>query len=94
MLGAVIYLIGYWLYFGATLLNIMSKISEGATMNSYVEILVAGIGIILPLAVLIDTLLDKNRKANPVDKKTDWFYKNKDYDRQFDERADRNEYKF
>ena len=42
----------------------------------------------------IKVLLDKNRKAHPVDKKTDWFYKNEKFDRQFDERADRNEYKF
>ena len=31
---------------------------------------------------------------NPKDKKTDWFYKNEQFDRKFDERADRNEYKF
>ena len=27
-------------------------------------------------------------------KKTDWFFQNKDFDRQYDERADRNQYKF
>ena len=39
-------------------------------------------------------LVDKGRKANPKDKKTDWFFKNSDYDRKYDDRADRNEYKF
>ena len=53
----------------------------------------AVIGIILPLLIVIDTLLDKNRKAHPVDKQTDWFYKNKDFDREVDERADRNQYR-
>lgn len=43
---------------------------------------------------MFDLILDKNRKAHPVDKKTDWFYKNKDFDRQYDERADKNQYKF
>ena len=59
-----------------------------------VEVLVSAIGVLLPLMVLIDTLADKSRKLNPVDKKTDWFYKSEQFDRKFDERADRNEYKF
>ena len=41
----------------------------------------------------LNVLLDKNRKAHPVDKKTVWFYKNEQYDRKFDERADRNQYR-
>jgi len=28
-----------------------------------------------------------------VDKQTDWFYKNKEYDRKLDERADKNQYR-
>ena len=47
----------------------------------------------LALAALFDVLLDKNRKAHPTDKKTDWFYKNKDYDRKLDDRADKNNYR-
>ena len=35
------------------------------------------IGIVLALITLLDLLLDKNRKLNPTDKKTDWFYKDK-----------------
>jgi len=44
--------------------------------------------------VLFDLLFDKNRKEHPVDKKTDWFYKNENFDRKLDERADKNHYKF
>ena len=51
------------------------------------------IGIILPLIVLIDLLLDKNRKENPKDKKTDWFYQNEQFDRKLDDRADKNNYR-
>ena len=39
---------------------------------------VSSIGIIIPIAVLFDLLVDKNRKAHPKDKKTDWFYKNEE----------------
>ena len=51
------------------------------------------IGVILAVAVLIELLLDKNRKVHPVDKKTDWFYKNEQFDRKMDDRADKNNYR-
>ena len=35
---------------------------------------------------------DKNKKTNPKDKKTDWFYKNEQFDRKLDERADKNNF--
>jgi len=38
-------------------------------------------------------LLDKGRKANPKDKKTDWFYNNEQFDRKLDERSDKNNYR-
>lgn len=89
ILGGIIYLIGNGIYFGNGLYQIFTSNSV-----NYIDAIIAFIGIALPLLVLFDLLLDKNRKDHPVDKKTDWFYKNKDYDRKFDERADRNEYKF
>ena len=92
-LGASFYIIGYWLYFGTTIINLISKMNGELALNNYVELIIAAIGIILPVLVLIDLLMDKNRKNDPTDKKTDWFFKNKEYDRQFDERADRNEYR-
>ena len=48
---------------------------------------------VLAIAVLLDLLVDKNRKLNPKDKKTDWFYKNEEYDRKLDDRADKNNYR-
>ena len=41
----------------------------------------------------IKVLLDKNRKNNPKDKKTDWFYQNEEFDRKLDDRADKNNYR-
>ena len=91
VLGGIIYLIGNGLYFGASIFNAISQ-TQGT--SDYMNIFISFIGIVLPVLVLFDLLLDKNRKAHPVDKKTDWFYKNKDYDRKLDERIDRNKYKF
>lgn len=92
-LGGIIYLIGNGLYFGTDIFNMIIQMMDGGSVN-YANFFFSLLGIIIPLLVLFDLLLDKNRKDHPVDKKTDWFFKNKDFDRQYDERADRNQYKF
>ena len=93
ILGGLIYLVGYGLYFGTDIFNTITNIQNGMNMTSYLNLVNSFIGLALPLAVLFDMLLDKNRKDHPVDKKTDWFYKNKDFDRKLDERADKNQYR-
>ena len=97
MIGALIYLLSYGLYFGTDLTTKISMIFEDMTqeitMGTSLSMFVSLIGVALPLAVLIDLLLDKQRKANPKDKKTDWFYKNEAFDRKLDDRADKNNYR-
>ncbi len=93
MLGGLIYLAGNGLYFGYYIFNILSHMDGVTTLQNYIDLFFSAIGIILPLLIVFDTLLDKNRKAHPKDKKTDWFYKNKDYDRKVDERSDKNQYR-
>ena len=83
-----------YLYFGNDVTNKLSIMSHDAlTVAQSTDLMFSMIGIILPLAVLIDLLLDKNRKENPTDKKTDWFYKNEEFDRKLDDRADKNNYR-
>lgn len=94
VIGAVIYAIAYDLYFGIYLFKLISKISsEGLTIANSMNAFISLIGVLLPLVVLFDLLLDRNRKANPVDNKTDWYYKDDKYDRQLDDRADKNNYR-
>ena len=94
LIGAVIYVISYDLYFGIFLYNNLSEIISGQiSIANSMNAMISLVGVILPLAVLLDLLVDKNRKANPVDKKTDWYYKDDKYDRQLDERADKNNYR-
>ena len=92
-LGGVFYLIGHGLYFGIDTFNGVMAMMNNEAVN-YGNFMFSFIGIIIPILVLFDLLLDKNRKEHPVDKKTDWFYKNEDFDRKYDERADKNQYKF
>lgn len=95
LLGAIVYLGAYGWYFGRGLIENVIKIinNETLSMQTYTEMFFALIGVALPILVLFDILLDKNRMKNPVDKKTDWFYKNEQYDRNLDERADKNNYR-
>lgn len=94
MLGAIIYLVANGSYFGMDLYNIVIGIMNGATtITDYSKALASFIGVVLPITVFFNLLIDKNRTKHPVDKKTDWFYKNEDYDRKIDERADQNQYR-
>ena len=55
--------------------------------------MIDALGVILPLITLIDIAVNKDRMGTSEDKKTVWFYGNKEYDRQLDERADKNNYR-
>lgn len=95
LVGSLLYLVLHAIYFGGDITNKLKMITNNETLSlaQNTELMFSILGIILPLAVLIDILLDKNRKENPKDKKTDWFYKNEKFDRELDDRADKNNYK-
>jgi hypothetical protein len=74
----------------------MQYINDGMpqlTTDGATNLLFAFVGVILPIFILFDLAFDANRKAHPRDKKTDWYYTNKKYDRNMDERADKNNYR-
>lgn len=93
LIRALIYLLAYGMYFGVDVINNIQTVLNGASMETALNVFISIIGIILPIAVLADLLLDKGRKANPKDKKTDWFYNNEQFDRKLDERSDKNNYR-
>ena len=93
--GALGYLLSYGAYFGVEVYNnIMQIINEEPIMTDYLNLLVSFVGILLAILTYFDISLNQNRKGSTKDVKTDWFYKNEQYERKFDERADRNQYKF
>lgn len=95
MLGALLYLLTYGLYFGVDLFNNVVLLADGGvmTLTQYTNLFFSFIGMVLPIVAIFDMALDKNRVNHPKDKKTDWFYTNKAYDRELDERADKNNYR-
>lgn len=90
LLFASIYLGVNFAYFGYGISTLMGNSSPTAMF----DMLVMFVGIIIALLNFIDVLFNKNRKGSTKDNKTDWFYGTHNYEREYDERADRNQYKF
>jgi len=96
MLGAIIYMTSYFGYFGVDLYkSINAIIEEGASINNYPNLLLSVIGVILPFLIFMNIGLNTGKKMSAGNNKdTDWFYKSTKHDRVYNERADRNQYKF
>lgn len=95
IIGAAMYLGIYGAYFGTALYNQLMGIQDnGITVVSASDSIILFIGILIAVLTFFDILLNKHRGNFGADAKTKWFYGNKKYDREFDERADRNQYKF
>ena len=100
MIGVLAYVLIYGLYFGEhlftsfiPLLQNQVSLSVDFAMNLFCDF----VAIILAIFALFDILLEKNKKSNPIDKRTDWYFKNEKYDEELkarDQREDKNEYKF
>lgn len=97
VIGGLIYLLAYGMYFGVDIITnvktLVAAVESSIDINLYMNLFVSLIGTILPIVALLDLLMDKSRKNNPKDKKTDWFYDNEQFDRKLDERADKNNYR-
>lgn len=95
IIGALIYFIGYGLYFGNDLYNGVINIINGQIGGTdYFSLFISLLGILIPFLIVMDIFLNKEGKGSTKNKKTDWFYTNEEYTRKLDERADKNQYKF
>ena len=94
LIGGLIYLLSYGLYFGTSLVTGITALINGETnMMLALNTFISSIGIILPILIIGDLMLDKNRQDNPKDSKTDWFFANEKFDREKDDRDDSNNYR-
>ena len=88
VIGGILYIIANTVYYG------MEATSAMSTMD-IVAIGTAALPIIFSIVVLLELLYAKvKQKSTKKDSKTDWYYSDENYDRKFDEREDRNNYKF
>ena len=100
LIGALLYLGLYGVYFGEHFITNIIPLAQGQlpfTVDVSMNLIFDLVAVVLAIFVLLDILVDKSRKANPIDKKTDWYFKNEKYDEELkarDQREDKNEYKF
>lgn len=96
LIGAILYIVSYGWYFGKDIVAVLAQVQSGASLTPIqaLNVFVAFVAIIIALATVVDIGINKSRKGTTKNKKTDWFYKNEQFDREYDERADRNNYKF
>lgn len=95
IVGATAYFGIYGAYFGTALYNNIVQMMEAETASlvSISDTLILACGVIIPFLTFLDIALNRHRGNFNADAKTRWFYKDEKYDREFDERADRNQYK-
>jgi len=96
IIGAAVYFAMYGVYFGDALYKtFIENESAGLNVSNALDVFVAIFAIVISALTFIDVLINKNRNITLISgKKVNWFYNNKDFDRNYDERADRNQYKF
>lgn len=93
LIAATLYFGMYAAYFGTILYNgLTGEVGATLTTTDSTSLFITGLGVIIPLFVFLDIVLQKSRFHTP-DRKTDWYFENEKYDREFDKRADRNQYK-
>lgn len=94
IIGAAAYMGIYLTYFGTAIYEIfLSTQTIGFNLINSSDMLMTFIGAIIPVLTFIDILVNKNRSIGKDSGKGDWFYKDSKFDRNFDERADRNQYR-
>ncbi len=94
--GALLYLLVNLYYYGGYIVTtlipaIMSE--EGADMIILQNSMVGILGIVIALCIVIDIAVQRMKTKHFSDNKTDWYFNNEKYDREMDERADRNQYR-
>ncbi len=94
--GAVIYLMGYGWYFGKYLIdNFIPALTSGEQIDMIIlENSVIGLmAIILGIIAILNIAYERTKLKHFSDNKTDWYFNNDKYDREKDERADKNQYR-
>ena len=93
LIGAIIYAGVNIYYFGTYAYKFISESGNNVSIDSMPDLFVAMIALVLAVSILLDLALNKDRHEGKDNRDTYWFYKNKKYDRELDERADKNQYR-
>lgn len=94
LVGGIIYLASSFVYYGPEFIDLLPTAMNGTiSMDMAIQIIVLLIELVIPIFALFILIYDKKQEIDPVDQKTDFFYKGNQYDRKYDDRADKNNYR-
>lgn len=94
IVGAAAYMGLYVTYFGTAVYEaFLGAQAGGFNLVNSSDMLITILGVVISVLTFLDVLFNKNRSLGKNTGAGDWFYKNSAFDREFDERADRNQYK-
>ena len=92
--GAITLLIASIAHYGPNMLELIKYMSSNTiTQTTAVQAIISAICILIPIFAFFIIAFAQEQEKRPVNKKTDFFYKNEEYDRKYDERADKNNYR-
>ncbi len=93
--GTIIMIIGSIMYYGPNLFNNVLFIFNNnvVTVELILSTIISLVSVLIPIVAFFVVMFAKQQEKHPVNKKTDFFYKNEEYDRKYDERADKNNYR-
>lgn len=95
IIGALVYFVLYGFYFGNDLYSgVVGLINGNAGATDYLSLFISFMGVLIPFLIVMDIFLNKDGTTSGKNKKTDWYYQTDEYDRKYDDRADKNQYKF
>ena len=95
VIGTIIMIIGSIMYYGPNLFNNVLFIFNNnvVTVELILSTIISLVSVLIPIVAFFVVMFAKQQEKHPVNKKTDFFYKNEEYDRKYDERADKNNYR-
>ena len=92
--GAVILTVSSIAYYGSDIIQKLNYISQNSgNIEIASQLIISLVCVIIPIFAFFIIAFAKEQEKRPVHKKTDFFYKNEAYDRKYDERADKNNYR-
>ena len=92
--GPIILTVASLAYYGPSLLSQITYLSSNiVSIELAMQTIISVICVLIPIFAFFIIAFAKEQEKRPVDKKTDFFYKTDRYDRQYDERADKNNYR-
>lgn len=92
--GPILLIVASGVYYGPSLISQITYMSSNTvSMEFALQIIISVICVMIPVFAFFIIAFAKEQEKRPVDKKTDFFYKNEAYDRNLDERADKNNYR-